>query len=939
MSWRRWLRRRDRLEVELDRELRDHVDRQVADHLRAGLPEAEARRRARLGFGGLDQIKELCRDARRARWLDDLGRDLRYALRQFTGRHSGVSVFAVAALALGIGAGTAMFSVLDAVVLQPLPFPQEDRLVVGWKTSRTDPGRFIELSYPEFLEWQAQSTSFDSLAALPTTVYGYSFVLTGRGGPVTIESARVTGGFFDALAVPPLLGRTFRAADDREGAQPTVVLTHAFWTNVLGADPGVVGSGLTLTGVDFTVIGVLPAGFVFPRGVDVFTALGTRPGLANNRTVFLQVVGRLRPGVSRDQAASELDGIVSRLEMQRPGAITGDQVAALTPLRDHVLGGGRIVASLLFAGAVVLLLVAGINLGGLLAGRAARRGGEVALRLGLGASTRHLVRQFVAEGLILATVGTVAGIGLAVLMLDAVVALAPGGIARMASASIDGGSLLFAAVCLVVLTLGMGCVPLWLVRTPSIDTLLRRSGTGAGGSTRAARVGGALVTVEVMGTAALLVIACTLAMSFANLRGVNVGFDRDGVLTAFVNPSRLRYPDAETRRRFFQDVLARLEANAEVEAAGAALLRPLEGVIGWDLPYALPGQSPEDAAGNSILNLEVVTPAYFDAIGTPLLAGRAFAETDGLRVAGTEPDRAVQPADEPAAGPRPPATVESTAGPRPPATVESTAGPRPPATVESTVEPRPPATVPQPLVAIVSESTAREMYGSPLAAVGRRFVGGRNAPRSYRIVGVVADGRYRRVHEVSLDVFLPYTQTAIPLRYVVVRTSAGPAAARGMLRRALAETDPEQPMSADLTTTELVGRALSRERFQSAMLLPFGLGSALLAAIGVFGMVSDAANRRRRELALRQALGATRIQALARLLRSTLACVLAGLAIGVFVAVTAGRTLNLTLFGTGLADAWIIATVCGLILGVSLVACAGPTARAVRLDIGAELRQ
>ena len=267
MSWWRRLRHRDRLEGELDRELRDHVDRQVADHLRAGLPEKEARRRARLEFGGLDQIKELCRDAGGARWLDDLGRDLRYALRrQFTGRGSGVSVFAVAALALGVGAGTAMFSVLDAVVLQPLPFPQEDRLVVGWKTSRTDPARFIELSYPEFLAWQAQSTSFDSLAALPTTVYGYSYVLTGRGDPVTIESARVTGEFFDALAVRPLLGRTFRAADDREGAPPTVVLTHAFWTNVLGADPGVVGAGLTLTGVDFTVIGVLPAGFVFPLG-------------------------------------------------------------------------------------------------------------------------------------------------------------------------------------------------------------------------------------------------------------------------------------------------------------------------------------------------------------------------------------------------------------------------------------------------------------------------------------------------------------------------------------------------------------------------------------------------------------------------------------------------------------------------------------------------
>ena len=897
MIWWTRLRRRGRVEDDLDAELRDHVERQVADHVRAGMSAREARRRARLEFGGLDQVKEMCRDVRRTRWLEDLGRDLRFAVRrQFKDRRSGVSLFAVAALAIGIGASTAMFGVLDAVVLQPLPFPQEERLVAGWKTSRTDPTRFIELSYPEFLEWRAQSNSFESLAALPTTVYGYSYVLTGRGDPVAIESTRVTSEFFDALGVRPMLGRTFTATDDREGARPTVVLTHAFWTNVLGADPGAIGSGLALIGVDFTVIGVLPAGFVFPRGVDVFTALGTRPGLANNRTVFLQVIGRLRPGVSRAQAASELDGIVSRLEAQRPRSNTRDQVAALTPLRDHILGSGRVVAALSFAGAVVLLLVAGVNLSGLLATRAAGRGDEVALRLGLGASTRHLLRQFAAEGLVLATIGTTIGIGLAVAILDAVIALAPDGIARIASASIDGSSLLFAAVCLVVVTLGIGCVPLMLVRNTSIDALLRGSAAGAGGSTRAARVGGALLTVEVAGTVALLIIAGALTASFLNLRGADLGFDREGVLTAFVNPSRVRYPDAAARRRFFRDVIARLEANGEVEAAGAALLRPLEGVIGWDLPYRLPGQSPEDAAGNSILNLEVVTPTYFEAIGTPLLAGRGFAETDGLYVARAEPDPAAPPA------------------------------------MESAVER-------QPLVAIVSESVAREMYGSPLDAVGQRFVGGRNAPRSYRIVGVVADGRYRRVQEVSGDVFLPYTQTAIPLRYLVIRTSASPAAARAMVRRALAEVDPEQPMSADLTIAELVERALSRERFQSALLLPFGLGSALLAAIGVFGMVSDTANRRLRELALRRALGAGRSRVLARLVRSTVTYVLFGSCVGLLVAITAGRTLNLTLFGTDLADPWIIVAVCSLVVGASLLACVGPAVRVLRLDVGAVLRQ
>ncbi len=691
-----------------------------------------------------------------------------------------------------------------------------------------------------------------------------------------------------------------------------------------------IGSGLTLTGVDFTVIGVLPAGFVFPRGVDVFTALGTRPGLANNRTVFLQVVGRLRPSVSREQAAAELDSIVSRLEAQRPGSTSGDQIAALAPLREHILGNGRGIAALLFGGAVVLLLVAVVNLSGLLATRAARRGGEVALRLSLGASTRDLLRQFAAEGLVLATMGTLVGIGLAVAILDVVIALAPDGIARIASASIDGRSLLFAATSLVAVTLGIGCVPLLMVRNASIDALLRGSAAGIGGAGRTGRVGGALLTVEVTGTVVLLVIAGALTVSFLNLRGANLGFDREGVLTAFVNPSRVRYPDAAARRRFFRGVIARLEANAEVEAAGAALLRPLEGVIGWDLPYRLPGQSPEDAAGNTILNLEVVTPTYFEAIGTPLLAGRGFAETDTLTAAGVGMARASPPAAGFAARRQPAAAAATESAVK---QLPSAATERQPSDMAESAPDR------RPLVALVSESVAREMYGSAREAVGRRFVGGRNAPRSYRIVGVVADGRYRRVQEVSGDVFLPYTQTAIPLRYVVVRTSATPAAARGMVRRALAEVDPEQPMSADLTTTELVERALSRERFQSALLLPFGLGSVLLAAIGVFGMVSDTANRRRRELALRRALGAPRSRILAELLRSTLACVLAGLCAGVLLAVAAGRTLDLALFETRLADLWILVAVCALVLGVSLAACSGPAVRVSRFDVGAVLRQ
>jgi putative ABC transport system permease protein len=780
------------------------------------------------------------------------------------------------ALALGVGVSTAMFSVLHAVVLEPFPYADQNKIVVGWKADPKTGSKFEELSYLDYKDWRDQSKSFQDLAAMPTTVYGYSYVLSGRGESKQIESSRVTANFFSVLGMQPALGRAFHADEDRVGANPVVILTSHFWENEFAADPNIVGSAITLSGVNFTVIGVLPAGFTFPQGVDVFTPLATNQAWTSRRGVaFLQVVGRLRPGVSIAQANAELTAVQSRVAAAHPEAEFDGEIAELHLLPEFITGTNKTVVYLLFLGSLILLLIASVNLASMLVTKSVAREGEIAIRVALGASRGQLFNQFVAEGLILSTFGAGIGVAVAAGLIPIIKYITPVDIPRISSVSLNGWALLFALICLVLTTCVFALAPLVLIRDRNLQKSLRNLGNTVASGMRSRRMGPAFLIAQVSASLALLVLAGTVGKSVHNLQNAKLGFDPQHVFTCFISLSAARYPNPVAQHAFYKTLIENLQARPEVIAAGAVLIRPLEGPIGFDADYILPGQDEQAAKKNPMVNLEAVTPNYFRAIGTPILQGRSFEEGEDKN---------------------------------------------------------------KPPVAIISESVARNMYGSAAQALGHTFKFSSDDPAK-QIVGVVADARYRRLNQASGDIFVSYEQSNLPERYLVVRTRNNPSAMGAIVRHAISEIDGTQADSREATMTEIVDRALSQDRFYSELLLFFAAGALLLAAIGVYGVVSDMVVMRTKEFGIRVVLGAQRGAIVRVVLRSTLSWVVLGEIAGVIVGILAAFSMRTKLFGVSATDSLSISASSALLILVSLVACVAPILRATRLDPNRILRE
>jgi predicted permease len=883
---------KQRRDVELAAELESHMQMHIEDSIRAGVAPEEARRQAAIALGGVEQVKESYRDRRGFPALEAVIQDGHFGLRLLR-KNPGFTAVAVLTLALGIGASTAMFSILYAVVLKPLPFPQQDRIVIGWKS---DPARrvddaarklrdsqLVELSYLDYKDWRDQAKSFTDVAAMPTTSNGYSYTLTGHGESKEVESSRISASYLSVLGVSPFLGRDFRPEDDRLGANPVVILTYSFWQTEFNANPNIIGSGVDLSGVEFTIIGVLPSEFVFPQGVDIFTPISTssyqapaRVIVENRGAAFLQIVARLKPGISLKTANAELNTIVARLAAQYPETKSEGQIAVIEPLQDYITGTNKILIYLLFASSLIVLLVASINLASILAARAVSRSGEIVIRVALGAGKKRLFRQFLAEGLILAGFGTAVGVAASFPLVRAIAHLAPREIPRIGSVSVNGWALSFTLGCLILTTLLLGITPLLLTRESGLHTILKGSTGSIAGSRHSQRLGRMMIALEMSGTLALIVLTGTVAKSFRNLQNTKLGFDADHVYTCAVFLSPTNYPDLPSRRRFYQDLTQRLQARPEVLAAGAAVLRPLEGLVGWYADYILPDQTSDEARKNPRTNFEVVTPSYFQAIGTPLLAGRTFDETD-----------------------------------------------------DST----------RPLVAIISESVARRMYGAAPRALGEHFQLTNSAPgHDWTVIGIVGDARYRQLNQVSGDIFVSYRQSAAPTRYVVVRTRNDPSAIASVVRQEISQIDASQAAGEEMTMRELVNAALARDRFHSRVLLLFSTGALLLAAVGVFGAVSNFVAMRKRDLGIRMALGARPSGIVSHVLWSALTCVLLGEVVGVLAGMIATIAIRATLFEVSPVDIMSVFSGCATLLTISLVACMPAALRAASTDLNQALR-
>ncbi|HEU0177797.1 MAG TPA: ABC transporter permease [Blastocatellia bacterium] len=798
-----------------------------------------------------------------------LWQDLRFGARMLLKKPS-FTLIAVITLALGIGANTAIFSVVYAVLLRPLPFPEQERLVVAWKKDTTTNNPFVELAVAEVRDWQEQNRSFTSLALMPTTVYGYGYTLTDRGDPLQLESAKVTGRFFSVLGAQAALGRVFDESEDQVNGAKVVVLGDQLWRERFSADPKIIGRTITLSQQGFTVIGVMPPTFAFPKGVDLWTPLlpsMDKRGVESRGYTFLQAVGRLKPGVTLDQAEADLNTIIARLAEQYPATEAKGHRVVLTPLPDYLFGDAKPALWTLYAATGLLLLIAAANIANLSLARATSRRKELAVRAAMGASRWRLVGQLLCESFALAICGGAAGVSLAYWLLDLLVAIAPADIPRLEDVRISGAALLVSLLCTLATTLVFGLLPALSASRFNLNETLNDASAKLSGSRAGNRLRVALVVGEVALTLVLLVGATLILRSFLNLSRAPLGFDPSDVLTMQLRLTGAKYGPVEARREFFRQLIERLEALPGVVAASGVLIRPLEGLVGWDTDFAFDGQSPDDARRNPKANYETIYPHYFRVFGIPLKAGREFDshdKSDGQKVA------------------------------------------------------------------IVNETTATRFFGSATNAVGKRINVGLGGWMT--IVGVAGDVRYRELQNTRVDIYVPYAQSGPALNHFAVRTTLGAANALALVRREVAALDPQQAVSRVATMDELVATQLARPRF-SAVLLNWLSGLAVsLAAVGIFGVMAYSVAQRSAEIGVRIALGAQGSDILKLIIGQGMRLVAIGVGIGLTASFALTRLTSKLLFGVSATDPLTFTVIALSLTVVALLACYIPARRATKVD-------
>jgi putative ABC transport system permease protein len=797
-------------------------------------------------------------------------RDLRHALRSL--RHApGFTAVAIVTLGLGIGANTAIFSVVHGVLLRPLPYHQPERLVVVRETYGD--GHRGSSSGPNFIDWRARNRTFEQLSAYRI----HMLTVSGDGDPEEITGAYVTSGFFRMLGVPLAAGRGFEP-DEEDGEARTVVLSDGFWRTRFAADPAVVGRTVRLNARPYTVIGIAPPGFAFPARSQVWLPAELRVGRAANRDSHsLDVLGRLKPGVTLEAARADLGAISADLAREFPLSNTGRGVE-LTPLATDTLRAIR-PALLLVAGAVALvLLIACANIANLFLARASGRQRELAVRAALGAGRWRIARQLLAESVVLAVLGGAAGVLLASWGVQTLLALRPRGIPRLDEIGIDVVTLGFTLMISLLVGIGFGLAPALTLSGRDPAAWLRGEGRGSSEGRARLRLRHALVVVQVSLALVLLVGASLLVVTVRRLTAIEPGFDPDRALVFDLPAMAARYPDQRRHTAFIQRVLESLAAIPKAEAVGAVFYLPLDrGAVSGD--FVFEGASPPQPGRESYASYRLVSGDFFRALGIPIRRGRPL-----------EPeDRAGAPLV---------AVVNETFARR-----------------------------------FVG---AGEPLGRRLT-----FGDGTEDAAWMEIVGVAADVRTQGLTtEPSPEIYAPFEQLSPDLwnvftgssLSVAVRSAGPPEALAPAVRAAVRQADPEQVVSNLRPAGDLISAALARQRFSMLLLLAFGGLALTLAGVGVYGVLAYTVSQRTRELGIRVALGAHAGAVRALVLRQGLGVVLIGVALGLAGALALGSLLRAVLYEVSPADPRVLAAAAAVLGGVAVIACLIPAVRATRVN-------
>jgi len=868
----RSLFRHESMEVELDAELRTHLEHQVEKYVQSGLPLEEAKRRARLEFGGLDQVKEECRDARGVNLIETTLQDIRYGLRKLA-RSPGFTAVAVATLALGIGANTLIFSVVNAAILHPLPFRDAGRLVTQWATSPTvgysGPGSLTDKDY---MEWRDQNRVFSDTAAFR----GQPTNLTGVGEPVRLTGASITASLLRVLDVNPALGRAFAPEEEAAGHDRVVLLSDRLWRGRFASESAVLGKAIKLDGEFYTVIGVMPEGFGFPNDADVWTPVTLK---SEEHNATLQIVARLKPGVSLDRARNDA-AVLGKRRPAQPG--DWEWHTTLVLLTKAAAAEVRTPLLVLFAAVGLVLLIACANVANLFLARATTRQGELSVRKALGASRSRLVRQMLTESVMMALVGGGLGLLMAALgqsfMAKAASLLprnlaSPTAAAHIASAGIDLWVLAFTLAVSGLTTILFGLAPtLWATRGEMNSSLKGEGRRSTTGRTQGYMRDG-IVVAEVALAVILLVSAGLLIRSFLHLMTVDRGFDPQNVLTLTISLPDSRYQSARSMIEFEEQALDRLRVVPGVKSAGGVFGLPLgNGAIGGD--FTVEGEPPPALGSRPFIATKAVAAGdYFRAIDIPLLRGRYFDAHD------------------------------------------SEAAPH---------------------VVIVSQSLARHYW--PLdKAIGKRLKPGFSDDAWCTVVGVVGDTKQYSLGEPSSPaMYLPYAQA--PATFLmqditfVLRADSGPLALASEARRAVQAVDPDLPVFDVAAMDQLVYRSASAPRFNTALLGVFAALALVLAAVGIYGVMSYAVAQRTHEIGVRVALGAEASDILRQVVGQGMLPAVIGIATGTAGAWGVTRFLSSLLFGVRPTDPMTFTLVPVILAAVGVLACLLPARRATKVD-------